>query len=133
MDGYVVYIIENGKMNISLRFLLFGEYVFNVMVKEKFKKMRFVLVCSYLISCDDELLQIKLLLNIGGGYIGFNEKFYELGFKEDNVWIFYINNFVMGEFVMQIYKFYDIFVVVILEFEEGNKFEIFDNYVICDI
>lgn len=56
MDGYVVYIIENGKMNISLRFLLFGEYVFNVMVKEKFKKMRFVLVCSYLISCDDELL-----------------------------------------------------------------------------
>lgn len=56
MDGYVVYIIENGKMNISLRFLLFGEYVLNVMVKEKFKKMRFVLVCSYLISCDDELL-----------------------------------------------------------------------------
>lgn len=56
IDGYVVYIIENGKMNISLRFLLFGEYVLNVMVKEKFKKMRFVLVCSYLISCDDELL-----------------------------------------------------------------------------
>lgn len=56
MDGYVVYIIENGKMNISLRFLLLGEYVLNVMVKEKFKKMRFVLVCSYLISCDDELL-----------------------------------------------------------------------------
>lgn len=40
------------------------------------------------------------MLNIGGGYIGFNEKFYELGFKEDNVWIFYINNFVIGEFVM---------------------------------
>ncbi|XP_065933495.1 uncharacterized protein [Magallana gigas] len=131
-DGHVVHTIENGKMNISLRLPSPGEYALNVMAKEKFKKTRFAPACSYLISCDDEPLQTKPLPNIGGGHIGSNEKFHELGFKEDNAWTSYINNLVTGEFAMQIHKPHDIFVAATLELEEGNKSETFDNYVICD-
>lgn len=131
-DGHVVHTIENGKMNISLRLPSPGEYALNVMAKEKFKKTRFAPACSYLISCDDEPLQTKPLPNIGGGHIGSNEKFHELGFKEDNAWTSYINNLVTGEFAMQIHKPLDIFVAATLELEEGNKSETFDNYVICD-
>ena len=131
-DDHVVHTIENEKMNISLRLPSPGEYALNAMAKEKSKKTRIAQACSSLISCDDEPLTTKPLPNFDGGHIGPNEQFHELGFKEHDAWTSYINNLVTGEFSMQIHKPHDIFVAAVLELEEENKSEMFDNYVICD-